>query len=223
MHSTYEDVPAEWLGKIFLDEAEHLKQLNPDAYEHEYLGIANATGGLVFSNLKLNAISDEEIGDFDFVYQGIDWGWYPDPFVWLKMSYDPTTLTLWIYDELWLNKTRNEDVYDLLVEEKEYDSADLITADNDKKSIADFSSLGAFIRSAEKGPDSVRTGMKWLEGLAKIVIDPARCPRAAKEFSEYEREKTKDGEVLNTYPDKDNHSIDATRYALERVWKRRGQ
>ena len=48
------------------------------------------------------------------------------------------------------------------------------------------------------------------------------CTNTAKEFLNYEYEKTKDGEPITAYPDKDNHSIDATRYALERVWKRRG-
>ena len=47
--------------------------------------------------------------------------------------------------------------------------------------------------------------------------------RSAKEFSEYEFERTKDGELISTYPDRDNHHIDAVRYAMETVWKRRGQ
>ena len=29
--------------------------------------------------------------------------------------------------------------------------------------------------------------------------------------------------VISGYPDRDNHSIDAVRYALEEVWKRKGQ
>lgn len=65
--------------------------------------------------------------------------------------------------------------------------------------------------------------MKWLGRLSAIVIDPVRCPNTAKEFSEYEFERTKDGELISTYPDRDNHHIDAVRYAMETVWKRRGQ
>jgi PBSX family phage terminase large subunit len=224
LRSTYKDVPPEWLGKAFLDEAEHLQQVNPDAYEHEYLGVANGTGGQVFSNVTLREITDQEIQTIDYSYQGIDWGWFPDPFVWLKIGYDPAKSTIWIYDELWRNKKSNRDVYDLLVDEKGYNTADLITADSaEPKSVSDFRDYGAFIRGAEKGPDSVRYSMKWFASIAHIIIDHVRCPRAAKEFTEYEHEKTKDGEILSTYPDRYNHSIDATRYALESVWKRRGQ
>ena len=47
-HSTYDTVPVDWLGTSFIDLAEHLKEVDPDAYEHEYLGIANVTGGKYF-------------------------------------------------------------------------------------------------------------------------------------------------------------------------------
>ena len=80
------------------------------------------------------------------------------------------------------------------------------------------------MREAQKGPGSVAYGIKWLQSLAAIVIDPARCPETAKEFSEYEYERDpKTGEVLEGYPDAANHSIDAVRYAMEPVWKRRGR
>ena len=64
---------------------------------------------------------------------------------------------------------------------------------------------------------------KWLQSLAKIVIDPARCPDTYKEFSEYEYERGPDGEITSGYPDANNHHIDAVRYGMEPVWKRRGQ
>ena len=77
--STYLTVPPEWLGQMFFDDAELLRQTNPRAYEHEYLGIPTGTGGEVFSNLELREITDAEIASFDYIYEGIDWGWYPDP------------------------------------------------------------------------------------------------------------------------------------------------
>ena len=78
------------------------------------------------------------------------------------------------------------------------------------------------IRGAVKGPGSVEYSMKWLCGLREIVIDNRRCPMAAKEFMEYEFERDKGGEVIGGYPDRNNHSIDAVRYALEEVWRKRG-
>lgn len=59
-HSTYMDAPAEWLGTMFLNDAEHLKEVNPSAYEHEYLGIPNGDGGNVFDNITARAITDDE-------------------------------------------------------------------------------------------------------------------------------------------------------------------
>ena len=64
--------------------------------------------------------------------------------------------------------------------------------------------------------------MKWLSGLNKIVIDRKRCPKTAEEFEEYELEKDKDGNYITGYPDKNNHAIDAVRYALERIWEKKG-
>ena len=60
-HSDYRDVPKEWLGQPFLDEAEHLKNINERAYKHEYLGEVTGTGGQVFENLQLRKITDAEI------------------------------------------------------------------------------------------------------------------------------------------------------------------
>ena len=101
---------------------------------------------------------------------------------------------------------------------------DRITADSaEPKSVADYRSYGLYCHGAEKGPGSVEYSMKWLQSLAHIYIDPARCPDTYREFTEYEYERTKDGEIVSGYPDANNHHIDAVRYALEPVWRRRGR
>lgn len=221
--SCYTEVPPEWLGQQFLDDAEDLKETNPRAYEHEYLGNAVGTGGEVFENLEIREITDEEISHFDNIFMGIDWGWYPDPFHWGKMHYDSTRKTLYIYDEYRANKQSNAETWNNLVMLKGVTGTDLITADSaEPKSVSDYRDYGALCRGAIKGPDSVRYGMKWLQSLKKIVIDPARCPATMKEFSEYEYERTPDDEIISGYPDLNNHSIDCVRYAMERIWKRKG-
>lgn len=222
--SCYLDVPPEWLGQQFLDDAEDLKETNPRAYEHEYLGNAVGTGGEVFENLEIREITDEEISHFDNIFMGIDWGWYPDPYHWGKMHYDSTRKTLYIYDEYRANKQSNAETWNNLVMLKGVTESDLITADSaEPKSVSDYRDYGSLCRGAIKGPDSVRYGMKWLQSLKKIVIDPGRCPATAKEFSEYEYERTPDDEIISGYPDLNNHSIDCVRYAMERIWKRKGQ
>lgn len=222
--SCYLDVPRDWLGPQFFDDAEDLKLTNPKAYLHEYMGEAIGTGGEVFENLDIRQITDEEISRFDNIYRGIDWGWYPDPFHYTKNHYDSTRRKLYIFDEYRANKMSNAATWNALVMLKGVTGSDLITADSaEPKSIGDYREYGSLCRPAIKGPDSIRYGMKWLQSLKSIIIDPVRCPETAREFSCYEYERTQDDEIMSGYPDKDNHSIDATRYALERVWRRKGQ
>lgn len=76
------------MGQPFIDEAEHLKEVNPDAYEHEYMGIANGNGGNVFEYLEIREITEEEISHFDRIVQGVDWGWYPDIFAFKRLYVD---------------------------------------------------------------------------------------------------------------------------------------
>lgn len=221
--SDYRSVPKEWLGQAFIDEAEYIKETAPTIYENEYLGLETGDGGNVFENLELRQITDEEISHFDRLYKGIDWGWYPDPFAYNNMHYNSQQRTLYIFDELDCNKKSNAETWQML-KDKGVTEEDLITADSaEPKSIGDYRDYGANIRGAIKGPGSVEYSMKWLSSLNKIVIDRQRCPNTAKEFEEYELEKDKDGNVITGYPDKNNHHIDCVRYALERVWSRRGE
>lgn len=222
-HSSYLTVPAEWLGKPWIEEAEHLKEVNPKAYEHEYLGIANGTGGRVFENVVIRKITDDEIGQFDHVLHGLDWGYYPDPVSYGRMHYDAARMTLYIYAEYRSNKQSNRVVYDALIQ-KGWRTDDLLIADSaEPKSIADFREYGANIRGAEKGPDSVSYSMKWLQSLNAIIIDNERAPEHADEFLDYELDQDKNGEIISAYPDKNNHAIDDVRYATNLIWRRRGQ
>lgn len=221
--SDYRSAPKEWLGQAFIDEAEYIKETNPKVYENEYLGLETGEGTSVFENLEIREITDEEISHFDRLYKGIDWGWYPDPFAYNDTYFDMARRTLYIFDEFHANKMSNEATWEALTN-KGVTSDDLITADSaENKSIGDYKSYGAYIRGAIKGPNSVEYSMKWLATLNKIVIDPIRCPKTAEEFEGYEFEKDKDGNVITGYPDKNNHHIDAVRYALEEIWKRKGQ
>ena len=243
--NTYLDVPEEWLGQAFIDEAHDLRDTNPKAYEHEYLGVPVGTGGNVFENVEPLYMSPEFIGKFDRIYNGIDWGWFPDPFAFNKMHFDLARRNLYIFAELVVQKTRNQDTYNLLYHDKtykmeQYDEREgvmktvdvpfmkqdeIVTADSaEPKSISDYKSYGAFgCRPAEKGPDSVRYSMKWLQSLNHIYIDPVACPNTLKEFVEYEYARDKDDEIISDFPDEANHNIDAVRYGLERIWKRRGK
>lgn len=223
-HSDYRTTPTEWLGPRFLADAELLRDVNPHAYEHEYLGIANGTGGAVFENVTLRKITDEEIKSLERQYHGIDWGYYPDPFAWNMMGYEAAQMRLFIYDELTLYKTGNEESARKLHEDKNVDFGTHIIADSaEPKSIGDYRAFGYACTGVEKGAGSVDYRHKWLQRLKQIVIDPERCPNTANEFVEYEYERSKDGEIISGYPDKNNHHIDAVSYGMFPVWRRRGK
>lgn len=218
--STYLQAPPEWLGEQFLLEAEYLKESNERAYRHEYLGEPTGTGGNVFENLRGDTITDDQIAAFDRVYNGVDWGYYPDPWAFNRMHYDSARRTLYIFDELETVKKGNKETAEMLLAHG-IQKGDWITADSaEPKSVMDYQKLGLTCYGAVKGPGSVEYSMKWLQSLDAIVIDQKRCPRTWKEFSAYEYERTKDGDIVSGYPDGNDHHISAVRYALERVWKR---
>ena len=227
----YRTTPVQWLGEAFIDEAEDMKANNPRAYENVFLGEPTGTGLNVFENIRLEKITDEQINSFDFTYQGIDWGYYPDPFIWVAFSYDREHKDLYVYDELKLYKHGNQQASDKLREylsDKYYDEflEDRIIADSaEPKSIADFRSYGWNCRASNKFPNSVAQGFKWLQSLHSIIIDPERCPECADEFSNFEHEIDKrTGEIIDGYPDgQPDHGMAAARYALEPIWQHRGE
>ena len=140
------------------------------------------------------------------------------------MHYDAARRKLYIFDEYRCNKKGNRETADVLIKEKGVTPEDNITADSaEPKSIGDYRSYGLSCRGVEKGPGSVEYSMKWLQSLTEIIIDGRTCPGTKKEFIGYEYERAKNGDIISGYPDKDNHSIDAVRYGMFPMWKRRGK
>ena len=174
----------------------------------------------MFDNLELRDITEDEVNSFDRIYQGVDWGYFPDPFAFIRLHYDRARETIYLLDEMYLQKKSNDSTAQMITDKGYRDT--YITCDSaEPKSVADFRSAGLPAQAAVKGPGSVDYGMKWL-ARRKIVIDRRRTPNAYKEFVGYEYERNKDGDIISGYPDRDNHLIDATRYALERVYRRYG-
>ena len=220
--SNYLSVPQKWLGKPFLDDAKFLKETNSVAYENEYMGVANGTGGNVFDNVEIKTITDDELSCFDRIYNGVDWGWYPDLFAFARTHYEPAQHTLYIWQEYTCNKQTNRQTADKLIS-LGITSNDIITCDSaENKSVGDYKAYGLLARTAQKGPGSRDYSYKWLQSLKSIVIDNNRCPVACEEFLNYEYERDKEGNVISGYPDGNDHMIDAVRYATERLWRQKG-
>ncbi len=224
--SSYLDAPPEWLGEVFIESALELKAIDELAYRHEYLGEVVGTGGNVFENVEVREITKDERETFGRVYNGVDWGWFPDPWCFGRQAYLPAQRTLYIFRTLHGVKLSNERTAELIKAELSDSHGNLIREpiicdSAEGKSVDNYRSLGLNARRAEKGPGSVDHGVKWLSSRTKIVIDPGDAPLAAKEFPAYEHERLSSGEWTSSYPDADNHSIDECRYALEPVTRMR--
>jgi PBSX family phage terminase large subunit len=212
VHSTYLDVPVDWLGEQFFIEAEILKSQNPKAYEHEYLGVATGTGGAVFDNVSdITAVDVEsKLGSY---YYGIDFGFAVDPFCWLKVAYDRARNDVYILDEIYQVQLSNRRAAELI--KAKQSPTYYITADNaEPKSISELNEYGLKVIGAKKGVDSVHYGIVWLQHCAHIYIDKRKCPNAYREFTCYEYDTDRYGNFISRYPDKDNHAIDCCRYSL---------
>ena len=235
VRNTYLDVPRSWLGEQFFEEAEMLKEINERAYIHEYLGQAIGTGGDVFQNVE--DFDSEKIVEtasgkkplwktFDKLYNGMDVGFAMDPTRYVRGHFEPSSIDLYVFREFSTMKNRSEEIYNQLYKYKKFIKNDEpLIADSGGGGtfvIADFKALGAFIRSADKGPGSVDYGIKWLQGLRHIYIDKRKCPDTWREFTTYEYEQDRDGNFISAYPDENNHSIDAVRYALQKYANKKG-
>ena len=205
--STYLELPRAWLGERFHADAEHLKAVNPTLYQHEYLGIPVGDGDRVFPNLRLEPFETA----LRHCVSGVDWGWWPDPWAFNRVAYDPQSRSLYILEEGHQHRFANRDSGAFLMER--VGTRELITADSaEPKSIAEYRALGLACRGARKGAGSRRYGYKWLQSLNAIYIDPAVCPHTAREFAGCVYEN-------GAYPGHDDHHIDAVRYATEGLWR----
>lgn len=218
--SDYLSVPEDWLGEQFIADAEHLKATNERAYLHEYMGEPVGLGTNVFDLLEIREITDEEIQTYQSIYQGQDFGWWPDPKAFIRAAYIPNKEKVVLLDELGGCKIRNSEMA-RMIQDKGYDDYALMCGVDEQESIVDLRDAGIPARSAIVTPGSRKYTFEWLQ-CRTIVIDPARTPRAYKEIIEYEHELDGNGEVIADYPDGNDHYIDALRYAISPMAMRRG-
>lgn len=214
LHTTYKDAPPEWLGTPFLVEAEHKAKVNPEAYRHEFLGEVTGTGGEVFRNVQAKHFTDAEIKAFDQVRAGLDWGYSIDPLAYIEMHVDKARKSIYIFHEFYKLQTANSVIAQHIKARGYRGTVKCDSAEG--KSIAELCSYGIRAAGVTKGRGSVARGMRYLtDEIEHIYIDPVRCPNTYREFTTYELDRDRYGNFKGEYPDRDNHTIDAVRYALE--------
>ena len=213
--SSYLEMPEEWLGETFLAEAEQLKRTNERAYRHMYLGEITGTGGQVFDNLALG--TTRESGGTAFC--GLDFGFAADPDAFIRAEWEPRTRRIRVLDEFYSVRTPVE----RLAEEVLKRAGDaVVRCDSaDPRIIRELRERGVNAIAVKKGAGSIESGVRWLQELGAIEIDPGVCPNAAREFSGYEYRTDSNGNPIAELPDRDNHLIDALRYAVEPLSARR--
>ncbi len=213
-HTTYKDNP--FIAKAFIEEAEATKGRNLRRYDWEYLGKAIGSGVVPFDNLQVEpgSITDEMVANFDNIRQGLDYGYATDPLAFVRWHYDKKRKSIYAIDELYEVKCSNRRAAQWIKSNK-YDYQDIIS-EVEPKSNAEMRNEHDIsrIRQVTKGPDSVEYGEKWLDDLDAIYIDPLRTPNIAKEFENIDYQTDRDGNPKPRLEDKDNHTIDATRYAF---------
>ena len=211
-HSTYID--NHYISKAALDNIDQLQQRNNIAYRWEWLGEPIGSGIVPFNNLSFREIDDTELLTFDNYRAGLDFGYSTDPASYVLWHYDKTRRTLYAVDEIYQTKLSNRELYEKIVA-KGHTDIPIIADSAEPKSIDELRAYGLKVRGAIKGKGSIEYGEKWLDDLDSIVIDPKRTPNIAREFEEIEYKIDSNGDTIPKLEEKNNHTIDSTRYAMQ--------
>lgn len=196
-----------------------LTQQDIDALENETdqyyyqvytLGNWGILGAVIFKNWKVEDLSWlKPIADKH--RNGLDFGFAEDPAGLTHTHYDRKKKTIYILDELYMTGLTN----DVLANEvTKIIGGQLLVCDSaEPKSIKELRQYGVNAIGAKKGKDSVNHGIQWLQQQT-IIVD-VKCQNHKNELMKYKWKEDKNGNVLSVPIDKDNHLLDALRYAYE--------
>jgi len=205
----YSDNP--WFPAVLKEEMEYDRNRDPDKYRHvwmgDYLGNSEAR---VFRNWKV----EEFVCPPDAILRfGADWGFASDPTVLVRCFI--MGRKLFVEYEAYMvgcEIMNTPDLFMTVPESERYP----ITADSARPETISHMKKNGFprIMAAVKGSKSIEEGIEWLKNY-EIIVHP-RCKHTIDELSLYSYKTDKmTGEVLPVLEDKQNHVIDALRYAVE--------
>jgi phage terminase large subunit len=203
--STYKD--NERLEQAIVDTLEAKRGDGTNNFWRVYgLGQLGIAEGLVFDNFEE---ADFDIYRFGKYLNGVDWGFSNDPFAFVRCAIEQDTL--YICQEIYQRGLLNKDSADLVKPIARNESVYCDSAE--PKSIAEYISLGVKGVSVKKGPGSIESGIKKIQGFRNVVIHPS-CTNTLAEFKNYQWKKDKNGQQLAEAVSGFDHAIDAIRYAL---------
>lgn len=215
-HSTYLDNP--YISDEFIKEAEAVKAKDETKYRFVYMGEPIGNGLVPFPNLEIREIEASEIAGLEKFRNGVDWGYGVDPLAFVRWGYDKKKGIIYALDEYYGVGLKNRNLANYILS-KGYD--ELVMCDSaEPKSIDELKEYDISAWGAKKGAGSVEYGEKWLSDLEAIVIDPKRTPNISREFEMIDYDTDREGNPLPRLVDKNNHTIDATRYAFSNDMKK---
>lgn len=196
---------------------ERMRESNPRRYAVAGLGEWGHSEGLVFENWSVEEFSLRDLHREGLRHIfGLDYGYTNDPTAFIAAAVDEAAKRIYIYDEHYQRRMLNEDIAAMIVE-KGYQKERIRADAAEPKSNEDLRRLGICrLQAANKGRDSVLSGISRLQEY-RLAVHP-RCVHTAAELRSYVWQADgRDGVYRNLPCDKDNHLMDALRYAMEDV------
>lgn len=195
------------------DDIEALESETDSYFYNVYtLGNWGVLGNLIFKNWHTEDLSSK-IPTFDKIYNGLDFGYAADPNALVRLHIDNARKKIYVFDELYKAGMHDDELADVL---KTMIKTQYVTCDcAEPKSIDDLNRRGVRAIPAKKGPDSINYGIRFLQGY-EIIVD-IRCQNFKNEIQAYHWAEDKYGNALQKPVDKDNHLMDALRYATEEI------
>ncbi len=193
---------------------------DPDYYQHVWEGeTITRTDAQVFAGKWTVEEFDES--EWDNPLHGLDFGFAADPTVAVRCFVRDSCL--WISHEAGRAKLELDETGGYVKERVPGIEKFALRADSARpESISYLKRHGLpRIEGVAKWPGSVEDGVEFIRSFRKVIIHP-RCTETAKEFRLYSyKVDRQSGDILPTIVDANNHYIDATRYALGPLIKRR--
>lgn len=208
--------------QVMKDEARIWAKNDPDSFGHVWLGEYNTKSDDQVLHGCWTVEDFEASETWDGPYYGADWGFSTDPNTIIECFVDDAANKLYIRRELWGLGVEIDDTPAFFSKMSGIERY-VIRADNARPEMISHVKRHGFPRmiAADKWPGSVEDGISKLRSFAQIVIHP-ECPKTATEarLYKYKRDRLTD-DILPDVIDKMNHCIDAIRYAIEPLTKRR--
>lgn len=160
-------------------------------------------------------------GAWNGPYFGLDFGFSQDPTAGVKAWISDGLL--YIENDVSVVGLELDDTAQEVIEALPDAKRHAIRADNARpESISYLKRQGLpRIVACEKGKGSVEDGIQFIKSFKNVIIHP-RCSATLKEFALYSyKTDRQSGDILPDLLDKNNHCIDALRYALEPIMKKK--